>query len=403
MNLKHLIRIACALCAFAMAALEMPFGFFAVTPVYCDGYEKILTEDSSIQTAININHDILIHSQSIDFAYQRINEARSLYFPKIDFNLNVSRFNNMEPLILPGQLSPSPIYLPGEIKDIYFSTRLSVWQGIYSGGKVRTTNKLAEMNMNKVKNEANAVKNNVINKVKTVFNACILYKEKRDLFSRQLGDINNKKSAEASELQRKIDLMSFSFDKEVLTLLNVIGLELETMVMLEGKLTPKIKKFDLSQCMLWAYQFRPEMQSTQMQESIDGLMVNLVSMQKFPTISIGAGQEWLGERVIGDESSWYVSINANLPVFDGGGSFARVKQGRVNAREATLKRSKIEDQVKLEVSKALMEYNFWKEQFYKAEMSEKIPYTEPELDIIYNLNRSYYALELAVGVQLDSY
>jgi hypothetical protein len=136
-------------------------------------------------------------------------------------------------------------------------------------------------------------------------------------------------------------------------------------------------------------------------------MVNLLSMQRFPTISVGGGQEWMGDQVIGDKSSWYVSINANLPIFDGGGGVARVKQGRIHVRETTLKRSKIEEEIKLQVNKALLEYNFWRGQFYKAGMSEKepskVPYTELELDIVYNLNRSYYALELAVGVQLDSY
>jgi outer membrane protein TolC len=380
---------------------------FVFRHLYADGYEKILTEDSSVQTAVNINHDILIHSQSIDFAHQRIKESQSLYYPKIDLNLNASRFNNMEPLIIAGNLSPTPVYLPGESKDIYFSTRLSVWQSIYSGGRIKTTNKLAEMNMNKVKNEANAVKNNIINKVKTVFNACLLHKEKHALFLKRLENAKNIPISERLELQKKADITKFNYDKEILNLLYAIGLELDILAGIEGNLVPKIKKFDLTQCMLWAYQFRPEMQTTQAQESIDGLMVNLLSMQRFPTISIGVGQEWLGDRVIGDESSWYVSINANLPIFDGGGSFARVRQGKINAREAALKRSKIEEQIKLQVSKALMEYDFWKDQFYKTGISEKdvskTPYTETELDIIYNLNNGYYALELAIGIQLDSF
>lgn len=381
--------------------------FLAAQTAYSAGYEKILTEDSSIQTAININHDILIHSQSIDFAQQRIKESQSLYFPKIELNLNASRFNNMAPLMLSNQLAPTPVYLPGDNKDIYFSTRLSIWQNIYAGGRIRTTNKLAEMHMNKIKNEANAVKNDVINNVKTIFNTCLLYKEKFTIFSKQYESLRNKSSKEAAELHKKIDLMKFCFDREVLNLLSAIGLELDTIVMVEGSLQPKIKRFDLNQCMLWAYQFRPEMQTNQTQESIDGLMVNLLTMQRFPTITVGAGQEWLGDRVIGDDSNWYVSINANLPIFDGGGSFARVKQGRINAREATLKRSKIEEQIKLQVNKAFIEYNFWKEQFAKAELSDKdsskVPYTEYEIDIIYSLNNSYYDLELAVGVQLDSY
>ena len=382
---------------------------FASGEVYCAGYEKILTEDASIQSALNINPDILLQSQSVEFANHRIKEAQSLYMPKIDFNLNASRFNNMEPMILANQLSPVPIYLPDEKKDIYFSTRLSIWQSVYAGGRIRATNKLAEMNMNKAKNDSTVVKNSVVNKVKSVFNTCLFFKEKLSISGAALEKAETLKAGkdEIMNLQMKNDLMKFNYEKELLSLLNVIGLELDTIVMIEGSFTPKIKKFDLNQCILWAYQFRPEMQSTQYQESIDGLMVNLLSMQRFPTISIGAGQEWLGDRVIGDESSWYVSINANLPIFDGGAGFARVKQGKVSAREATLKRSKMEDQVRLQVNTAFAEYNFWKNQATKMKVIEKdpskSPYTESELEIIYNLNKSYYALELAVGIQLDSY
>lgn len=374
---------------------------------FAAGYEKVLTEDLSVQTALSINHDVLIQSQNVEYAKQRINESKSLYFPKIDFNLNVSRFNNEEPLVL-SEMSPMPVYLPQANKDLYFSTRLSIWQNIYSGGRVRTANKLAEMNMNKVKNEENLVKSKVVNRVKIAFNACLFYKAKLGLFSRKLQDTESKKikmtQSEINELNSKTEIAQFNYDKEVLNLLSVIGLELNTIVDISGEFEPKLKNIDLNQCLLLAYQFKPELQMTQYQESMDGLMVSLLSLQRYPTVSVGAAQEWIGDRVIGDESSWYVSANVNIPIFDGGGAFSRVKQGKISARQATLKRSQTEEELRLQVSQALLEYNFWKNQVIQSKLTErKGEYTESDLELIFNLNRSYYALELAVGVQLDSY
>ncbi|MDR2191396.1 MAG: TolC family protein [Endomicrobium sp.] len=361
-----------------------------------EGFEKTLTLDLSVKTALSINPDVLINEQKMEFARQRIYEARALYFPKIYLNLNFSKFNNTSPMVLPEDITGTPVYLPAGIKDIYYATRVSAWQNIYAGGRVKTTNKLAKINMDKTKNEADIVKIKVINNVKRAFNACLYYKEKTKFYEKASAKIKS------VELERKLAASKFYYNKELLTLLSAIGLELNAIVDVSGEFKPRVRNFDISRCMLLAYQFKPEMQATQQQESSDALIVNLLSMQQYPTVYVGASQEWTGDQIIGDDSNWYVSLNVNIPVFDGGGTFARIKQGKINMREASLKRSKREDEIRLNINKALIEYNFWKEQ---AANISKNPseYTETDLDIINSLNNSYYALELAVGVELDSY
>lgn len=377
---------------------------FTTQNVLAAGFEKVLTEDSSVQTALTINHDIMIHSQGVEYARQRIKESRALYFPKIDMNFNLSKFSNDEPMIAFGENSLSPILLPGENKDVYYSTRLSIWQNVYAGGRIKTTNKLAEINMDKVKNEENLVKSGVINNVKKAFNDCLYFKEQIKLYSAPPSKRAKADKADAELISHKLDAARHNYEKSLLDLLGAIGLELNTIADVAGEFVPKIRNFELNQCLLLAYQFKPEMQMNQYQETLDGLMLNLLSMQRVPTISIGAAQEWIGDRVIGDASNWYVALNANIPIFDGGGAFARVKQGSLSAREATLKRSKTEDNIRLQVSKSFLDYSFWKQQAAKVKLLERAgEYTESDLELIHNINRSYYALELAIGVQLDLY
>ncbi|MCA6071874.1 MAG: hypothetical protein LE168_05890 [Endomicrobium sp.] len=69
-----------------------------------------------------------------------------------------------------------------------------------------------------------------------------------------------------------------------------------------------------------------------------------------------------------------------------------------------MKRAKLENEIKLGVGQSLLEYNFWRTQAIDAKLLEKnSQYDEIDIKIMRNLNKSYYNLELAVGVELDSY
>jgi outer membrane protein TolC len=371
--------------------------------------ERVLTEVSSVQTALSINPDILERLQYVEYAEQRVRESRALYFPNIDLNLNLSKSCPSESMIIiSGESSQFLTYLPENRKDLYYSTRLSIWQSIYSGGRIKTINKLAQINMNKVKNEEDVIKGKVVNNVKIVFNECLYYKALLNFYDLKIKDVRQEKIYLAHNKLRNFMKKSieaqFNYKKTFLNLLSAIGLELNTRADISGILSPKIKYFVLEKCILLAYLFKSEIKATQDQETIDGLMLNLLSMQKYPSISVGAARKWMGEKIIGDERDWYFSLNANIPIFDGGSSFARIKQGKAKVREATIRRAKLESEIRLNVRQSFLEYNFWKMQAINVKLLEKNgKYDETDIEIIRNLNRSYYNLELAVGAELDSY
>ncbi|MDR3243655.1 MAG: TolC family protein [Elusimicrobiota bacterium] len=361
--------------------------------------ERVLTENSSIQSALTINYDMLIQDQLMKFAEQKIREANALFFPTVDLSVSLSEFNNGSPLIIANNASNNPIYLPAESsKDTYYYSRISVVQNLYTGGRIRAAGKLAAINVEKVKNESNKVKNEIILKVKTAFNKCLYYQKKIDYFKTALNKNNT------AAIKQAIDLAQLQYDKSVLDLLSVIGLELNTIISIDGEFAPKIKNITLNQCLLLAYRYKPEIQMTQHQESIDELGVNLLSMQRYPTVVVGAAQEWTGRKIIDDNGNWYIFLTINLPVFDGGGAISRVLQGKIVARQAALERSKTESLIKLAVNKSFIEYNFWKQRALENNLYEKQGlYNEAELEIVKNLNESYFNLELDIGVQLDNY
>jgi outer membrane protein TolC len=363
------------------------------------GYERILTEQSSIQTALTINHDMLIQYQNIELASQKSRESKALYFPTVDLNITLSEFNNASPLIVSNRQSNTSIYLPAQNSDdIYYNSRISILQNIYTGGRITAANKLAAMNIEKVKNESNSVRNTVILNIKKTFNKCLYYREKIEILK------NSQNKNNAAQIKNSVALTELIYNKSVLDLLNIIGLELNTLIAIEGDFSAKIKDISLNQCLLFAYQFRPEIQTTQYQESIDELGVNLLSMHRYPIVTLGAAQEWAGKDIINDKSNWYVFLSVDLPVFDGGGTISRVLQGKITARQSALARAKAESGIRLAVSKAYIEYDFWKQKAFENNLLGKTKgYNDADLEIIKNLNDAYFELEFTTGVQLDTY
>ena len=366
---------------------------FLVSPIFAQGVERVLTLDDCTKLALNINQDILIAKEAVSYAEQRVNEAKSLYFPKLDLNFNVSRFSNDFETLINSHYLPATILLPYGSRDYFYSTKLALWQPIYNGGKTMATNKLAKINYEKAKTNAEIQKNEVVANVKAQFYKNIALKEKIKIYKDYLSKKHD------ATLQNQLDILEHEYELETWELLSLIGLELDTVIDIEGAIDVEKLDLNLQQCILWAYQFRPEIKTTQYQESMDNIGVNLITMEKLPTIMLGAAYDWLGDDEENWERDWYVTLNINLPLFEGGAVFSRLKQKKIQARQASIERAKIEDKIKLEVRKAFSEYNFWYKKLLKVEESnvKSIEHEILKADIRYNYIKSLTELWKVMG------
>ena len=361
--------------------------------IFAQNIERVLTVDECIKCALNINHDILLSKTSIAFAEQRAKEVEKLYFPTIDINFNLSRYNNDFATIINSNYLPVTILLPEGSRDYFYSTRIALWQNIYNGGRIIATNKLAKINQEKAQNKLDTTKNEVVAKVKIQFYKNISIKTKIEIYKKYLSNKVN------ILLQEQLEMLQHEYELEMFNLLALIGLELDTVIDIEGHIKPQKLDLNLQQCLLWAYKFRPEIKTTQYQETMDNISVNLINMERYPTVKIGASYDWLGDDKNNSEKDWYVSLNINYPIFDGGAIFSRLKQKKIKVRQATIERSKIEEKIKLEVRKAFSEYIFWYNKVIKIN-DMKTTSIEQELlkeDIKYNYMKSLVNLDLAIG------
>jgi len=381
-------------------------------PLAAQTVEKTFTLDEAVITGLHNDQEYLALQEQVSFAQQRINEARALVYPKIDFNASASRFNNEQPIVL----SPSfnSIYLPPGSRDMYYTTRFSLWQYLYAGGKYTTNLRLAEINLSQAQSQADALRNKIVLEVKKSFYDCLFQHEKINACEKALaeaaapGEKNNAVRGRAVlfayHLKKNILEAKHDYEKCRLEFLKTVGSELNAVVDLSEGETWVVGDYDLNKCLARATQYRPELRQTQFEETIDSLRVNLSMMERYPTVTLGANYEWAGDNFPLNNKNWNATINFNVPIFDGWASWARIKQRRNQAREGKIRRAKIEDQIRFDVREAYMDYTFWRDRMTEPlqapagqEPEEKLEAAIAALETRRNAIISTATLEWAIG------
>ncbi len=192
------------------------------------------------------------------------------------------------------------------------------------------------------------------------------------------------------------------YEKQKLKHLETLGLELNTMISIKGDILAPTEEYDLNKCLAWAKNYRPELSQTQFQETIDSLRVNLSLAERYPTVTLGANYERLGDRMPLDMTNWNATINVNVPIFDGWASWSRIRQRKFQVREGKIRRASIEDEVFADVREAYLDYAFWKSRAadvsaQEADPDKRLDAELTRLDTIEQALSSQASLEWAIG------
>ena len=397
---KKLIYLLIAVCSLGQIALA-------------EQAERELTLEDSITTGVHNSQEYLVNQEQVSIAQERVKEAGGQIYPKIDFNLSVSKFNNDFPTVLAPSFNSG--YLPAQNVDAFYSTRLSLWQYLYANGRYTTNVTLAEANLSQAKSQADIAKNKVILQVKKSFYACLVLREKIKAYEAAISALKDSVEKGPSMKQRhsyNLNSMSFEllklrheYEKKKLKFLEILGLELNTVTEIKGDLSIPTAEYDLNKCLAWARNYRPELTQTQYQETIDSLRVNLSLAERYPTVTLGANYERLGDQSTLDMTNWNATINVNVPIFDGWTSWSRIRQRKFQVREGKIRHAKIQDDIYADVREAYLDYTFWKDRITELstaqnqglEPDKKLETELLRLDTMEQALSSEASLEWAIG------
>lgn len=340
-----------------------------------------LTLDSSLERARANNPRLLLAAKELSVAKMQLRQAKSLYFPKVNLNLDYVRYRNetvgitspeLGGVILEAPIAQNRTEERGNplARNLYLS-RLGFLQTLYSGGKLNTTYRLSQAGVRRAESAVDTLRAEVEYETSQLFYRLIALREEEKVLNDELIEIDKLSKLvsgahgrlalaaastatrkRASDLNQEHQTVRFRY-------LQAMGVELFTNVDVDGNLDAAAALPDLQTVLAWAKQNRAELKETQIQEEVDQLSVELSRSERYPVFLWGGGVEIRNDDFPLKETNWNTALSMNIPIFDGFSGYARVKESRYRADQGRLRRVQLEDQVEIEARTAYSDWNHW--------------------------------------------
>lgn len=336
---------------------------------------EVLTLRASVDRAEKNNPKLQLASKEFQIARAQLRQARSLFFPRVNLNMDAVRYKQDTIGQIPPELGNVVLETSKQSNvsgaDNLYIGRLNLVQTLYAGGKVTYTYRLSQINVQRAQSALEAMQNQVEFDTEDAFYGLVALKEKRKLMQDALLDVEKmakqapgeharlQAASERAELRRNLSELDLKAQDLRFAYLKVMGVEYFSDVDVDGKLETPAKPRDLQTVLVWARENRPELRETAIQEEVDALSVDLSLAERYPTLRLGGGVEVRNREFPLDQTNWNAVLDMNIPIFDGLSSPARVKESRYRAEQGRLRRAQLEDAIEMEVRAAHADIQHW--------------------------------------------
>ncbi|MCX7905194.1 MAG: TolC family protein [Elusimicrobiales bacterium] len=356
---------------------------------------NLSSQEINIDDAIKISFEKNISLQNAliyeKIYLEKINEYYGTAYPQI--NVTASYVKNFEkPLAF---MSGKKIETGLENS---YSASISVNQILWSGGRVGTAIELAKDYAETSRENVKLSKNSLKRSVKQLFYS-ILYaremvklKEEMLLIEREHFKINEEKylNGLVSDLvvmrsnvdvsNRELELIKAKnvYDIGLLTLKDMLGINIDEEIKLNGSFDVEIKNFDFNTIYSKALQTRPDYKIALLKKAITEKQVRIEKGNHLPIISAFLNRQFSGQN---EKNSFPPSnlrgwsliggITLNLSVFNGLATSSRIKQldYEVIIREKEIK--DLERKIKIEIKRTLLDMEEITKRLKTQELSVK--------------------------------
>ena len=351
---------------------------------------KTLSLQESMDTAMAENLSVKAAEEKVETAKQKINEARAGFMPVLSASGSYVFFGKLPTVELDLGLPPEIMEMfgaggaedsgPSEIEtgsEDSYRAGLSLQQPIFTWGKILNNYKQSKLSLEASKQELEAVKQQIALDVTTAFYNVLLteklvratkmavdqveahMKVAQDLVDAgvatnfdllrakvQLANIN-------SQLIRIRNGLKLTKDN----LKNIIGMDLDAPIGVEGELTYQPMDVDMEQLIESAIANRPELKQLHFQELVGEKFISLAKAGNKPSLAVIGNYNYdsyadtLKDVFEKDEwnNSWNVGVALQVPIFDGLSTRSRVKQAKSGLRQIQIGREQLLDGIGLEV------------------------------------------------------
>lgn len=344
--------------------------------------ERTFTLEQSVQTAVQNNPSLLVVRDGVKISEQRVWEAKSSFLPKVDLQLNGTRYLAEEATIVSPDLGTTLLPPSRNAEpDTFYTARLGFKQTLYNGGRLGGNLKLAKAALDQARIRQDDLTAQVVfNAVKSFYDVLLARREMalaEEASQRVNGFIGRTPAwdegtravweALQGRFRRNLSERRRSEQRATVEFLNTLGLELYTLVDLSGELSSKPVALDLPKLLARAQESRFEILSTDRQQEIDQLAVNLSKAERYPVVALGAAYEYDDPSFPLRTQLWHATLNVSLPIFDGFSSRARIRQARYQLDQNRALRGQVQDKINTEVRNAHADLVYWQEEMAMRE------------------------------------
>ncbi len=357
---------------YLLVALLLPAASFAAPPAY---EPAVLTFEESVERAWRSNPHLLSAQQDVSIARVKVRQAKSLFYPNVNLNLNYIRYRNETLGVTAAELGNVVLEAPipnsngtrgNPLADDLYLGRIGFRQTLWAGGRIGSTYQLSRANLERASSSHVALREEIKLNVARAFYALLGLQEKEKIYLEAIKAVERQPSNFAAlsakaELRRHIAALQKQLRETKYDYLEAMGAELFTEVRVVGDLDNVGEApVDLQRALSWAKQNRTELRAIQFQQEVDRLAVSLSLAERYPVFLLGGAYEVRNNELpVTENSNWNAVLSMNIPIFDGFANLARVRESRFRADQGRLRRVQIEDQVERDVRSAYEDFRFW--------------------------------------------
>jgi len=323
-----------------------------------------LTLDESIDLALKNNKDIQQSVSETETAKWSLKEAKGSNGFSLAWSSTADKIGGN--------------YYSAAGKDRDFSNTLSASLPIYSGGKIEGSIKKAEIGIDvgalNLENTKQTVKLTVTKDYFTILQYRNLVQVDKDSVEKLQEHLKNvsaqyavgtvaksdvlRSQVELANAQQSLVTTQNDYDLSVSTFNNVIGLPLDTGVMIRDEL--KYEKYDLAldNCIVYAQRHRPDGIAAIKAIKQAEAGIKIAQAGQKPQVDFVASDTIDDTKAFGDQSNkWGVGVSANWNLFDSNVTNSQIKTAEAAKTKAEIVANQQLDTIQLEVRSAYLSMN----------------------------------------------
>ncbi len=374
--MKKLILVFLALLLAWPAAAQKEYGL-----KFSSLINDELTLENAIRLGLENNSAFLTAQQEIIIAEQKVKEAKFLFLPQLSVQGTATWYDLEYPMVLPESVAnrfiPDNNSLSKDVKHQFYGVGVTATQYLYSGGRIRSALKMAQANLKQAQSKYEAVKNAAVLDIKKSFFrllyaqhnvelAADVQKKANSYFRSMSLNAWDKVKAQYlfSQLNSRKNEAEDELQKAQLAMLVSLNKELNSRITVKGDFKPLALKLDLPHLNLWSMEFRPELKAAIYALELDHLAIDLALSRRYPDLILTGSYEQLGFDSLQDVNK-QVSLAVRLPLPYN--LSTQNAQRKAEQKQSTLRRSAIEDTIRVQVAENYANTIFWQAEVFSRQ------------------------------------